>query len=92
VNAVAIDPLSATLRHHLGLLYAHRGQDFLGIQELELAIDLEATRFQSLRNLAVLYQRRGFRRKACEMWERALAYAPDEATRKEIKDLLVQLL
>lgn len=91
-SAVAVDPLSATLRHQLGLLYAQRGHDFGAIQELEMAVELEPYRFQSLRNLAVLFQRRGFRRKACEMWERALANAPDDATRREIKDLLVQLL
>ncbi|MBI4510090.1 MAG: response regulator [Deltaproteobacteria bacterium] len=90
--AVAIDPLSPSLRHQLGLLYAQRGHDFAAIQELEVAVDLDPTRFSSLRNLAILFQRRGFRRKACEMWERALAHATDEATRREIKDLLVQLL
>lgn len=92
VAAVAIDPLSATLRHQLGLLYAWRGQDFAAIQELEMAVELEPTRFTALRNLAILFQRRGFRRKACEMWERALAHAPDDATRQEIKDILLQLL
>lgn len=91
-SAVAIDPLSPTLRHQLGLLYAQRGHDFAAIQELEMAVELDPARFPSLRNLAVLYQRRGFRRKACELWERALAHAPDEATRREIKDLLVHLL
>jgi DNA-binding response OmpR family regulator len=91
-SAVAIDPLSATLRHQLGLLYAHRGQDFAAIQELEMAVELDPQRFSALRNLAILFQRHGFRRKACEIWERALAHAPDEGTRKEIKDILVQLL
>jgi DNA-binding response OmpR family regulator len=90
--AVAIDPLSATLRHQLGLVYAQKGHDFAAIQELEMAVDLEPQRYTVLRNLAVLYQRKGFRRKACEMWERALALAPDDATRQEIKTVLVGLL
>jgi Tfp pilus assembly protein PilF len=76
----------------LGLLYAHRGHDFAAIQELEMAVDLEPERYPLLRNLALLYQRRGFRRKAIEMWERALALATDEATRAEIKGILVSLL
>src|SRR5262249_11048236 len=38
-GAVAIDPLSATLRHQLGLLHAQKGNDFLAIQELEAAVD-----------------------------------------------------
>ena len=90
--ALAIDPLSASLHHQIGLLHAARGQDFAAIQELETAVDLEPQRFQTLRNLAVLYQRHGFRRKACEFWERALARAPDDPTRAEIKQVLVQLL
>ena len=91
-SAVAIDPLSPILRHQLGLLYAHRGQDFAAIQELEMAVELDSERFSALRNLAILFQRHGFRRKACEIWERALALAPDNSTRAEIKDILVQLL
>ena len=90
--AVAIDPLSSTLRHQLGLLQAQRGQDFAAIQELEAAVDLDPTRFQTLRNLAVLYQKHGFRRKSCEIWERALSHAPDEATRTEIRNILLKLL
>ena len=90
--AVAIDPLSSTLRHQLGLLQAQRGQDFAAIQELEAAVDLDPARFQTLRNLAVLYQKHGFRRKSCEIWERALAHGPDEATRTEIRNILLKLL
>lgn len=90
--AVAIDPLSATLRQQLGLLYAHRGNDFAAIQELEAAIELEPERYTALRNLAILFQRHGFKRKACELWERAMSAAPDDATRKEIRDTLVALL
>jgi DNA-binding response OmpR family regulator len=91
-SAVALEPLSAALRHQLGLLFAQRGHDFQAIQELEVAVDLEPGRYLSLRNLAILFQRRGFRRKACEMWERALASAPDDATRAEIRDILRQLI
>jgi DNA-binding response OmpR family regulator len=90
--AVAIDPLNPTLRHQLGLLYAQRQHDFAAIQELEMAVDLAPDRYPVLRNLAVLYQRKGFRRKACELWERALAHAPDDEARQEIKGILVQLL
>jgi DNA-binding response OmpR family regulator len=92
IAAVTIDPLSATLRHQLGLLHAQRGHDFAAMQELEAAIDLEPARFQTLRNLAVLYQKHGFRRKSCEIWERALSHAPDEATGAEIRTVLIKLL
>jgi Tfp pilus assembly protein PilF len=91
-QAVALDPLSPALHHQLGLLFAQRGHDYAAIQELEAAVDLEPQRHQSLRNLAVLYQKHGFRRKACEVWERALAHATDEPTRVEIRNILAKLL
>lgn len=90
--AANIDPLSASLRHQLGLAHAQKGQDFMAIQELESAIDIEPHRFQTLRNLAVLYQKHGFRRKACEAWERSIALAPDDATRGEIRKMLLGLI
>jgi DNA-binding response OmpR family regulator len=91
-QALAGDPLSPTLHHQLGLLYAQRGQDFAAIQELEAAVDLDPSRFQTLRNLAVLFQKHGFRRRACEIWERALAHAPDDATRAEVRTILLKIL
>jgi hypothetical protein len=45
-----------------------------------------------VKNLAVLYQKAGFRNKAAEMWQRALNLAPDEPTRQSIKQHLLQLL
>jgi Tfp pilus assembly protein PilF len=53
---------------------------------------LQPRNFSALKNLAVLYQRAGFKHKAIEMWERALASAPDEDTRKGIKEHLMTLL
>jgi DNA-binding response OmpR family regulator len=90
--AVAIDPLSPSLRHQLGLVHARRGLDYAAIQELEAAIDLEPERYATLRNLAVLYQKHGFRRKACEAWERAIPLAADDATRAEVRKVLLALI
>jgi CheY-like chemotaxis protein len=89
--AIQIDPLSATLHHQLGLVQARRGRDFAAIQELETAVDLDPHRFQTLRNLAVLYQKHGFRRKASELWERCIAQAPDDPTRAEIRKVLLSM-
>ena len=65
---------------------------FLYIQALETALDLRPRDFSTLKNLAVLYQRAGFRLKATEMWERALGSAPDDGTRANIKNHLMSLL
>ncbi len=87
-----IDPLAYRLHFHLGLLYGKQGQIFEAIQDLEAAIDINNKHVPALKNLAVLYQKAGFRNKAIEAWERALHVAPDDATRQTIKEHLLGLL
>ncbi len=91
-EGLAIDPLSFQLHYHLGLLCGRKDEVFEGINELETAVDLQPRNFSALKNLAILYQRAGFKHKAVEMWERALSAAPDQETRQGIKDHLVNLL
>jgi DNA-binding response OmpR family regulator len=91
-RGIGIDPLAYRLHFHLGLLYGKKGQVYDGIQELERAIDLNSRHFPALKNLAVLYERAGFKNKAVEMWERCAAVAPDDATRASIKELLRKLI
>ena len=91
-RGVGLDPLAFRLHYHLGLLYGRRDQLFEGIQSLETSIDLSPRNFSALKNLAVLYQRAGFKHKAIEMWERTLGAAPDEETKRGIKDHLMSLL
>jgi DNA-binding response OmpR family regulator len=91
-RGVSIDPLAYRLRFHLALLYGKKGQVYEGIQELERAVDLNPRHFAALKNLAVLYEKAGFKNKAVEMWERCVAAAPDEGTRKSIRDRLHQLI
>lgn len=92
IRGVGIDPLSFRLHYHLGLLYGRRDQVFEAIHELEAAVDLAPKNFAALKNLAVLYQRAGFKHKAIEIWERTLGSAPDEDTRRGIKEHLMSLL
>ncbi|RLB52822.1 MAG: hypothetical protein DRJ42_13780 [Deltaproteobacteria bacterium] len=91
-EGIGFDPLSFKLRYHLGLLYGRREDVFSAIHELDTAVDLQPKHFSALKNLAVLYQRAGFKHKAIEMWERALPNAPDEDTKKGIKEHLMGLL
>ncbi|MEM9067388.1 MAG: response regulator [Myxococcota bacterium] len=91
-KGIQIDPLSFQLHYHLGLLQGRRDQVFEAIQQLETAVDLQPKNFSALKNLAVLYQRAGFRHKAVEMWERALGAAKDDETRQGIKEHLMNLL
>jgi DNA-binding response OmpR family regulator len=91
-EGIQVDPLAFQLHYHLGLLWGRRDNLFDAIQELERAVDLAPRHFSALKNLAVLYQRVGFKHKAIEIWERALGNAPDDETRQGIKELLVSLL
>jgi DNA-binding response OmpR family regulator len=91
-RGVAIDPLAFRLRFQLGLLYGRKGQVYEAVSELETTVSVNPQHFPAVKNLAILYQKAGFRNKAVETWERALALAPDEATRLSIKDHLVRLL
>jgi DNA-binding response OmpR family regulator len=87
-----IDPLAYRVHYHLGLLHGKKGQIYEAIQALETAVEINGKHFPALKNLAVLYQKAGFKLKAREMWERALGHAPDEPTRQGIKDHLLNLL
>lgn len=91
-RGLGVDPLSFKLHYHLGLLFGRRDDLFDAIHELETAVDLSPRHFSALKNLAVLYQRAGFKHKAVEMWERALGSAPDDETRRGIKDHVMSLL
>ena len=48
--------------------------------------------FPAIKNLAILYQKAGFRNRAVETWERALAVAPEGETRASIREHLLKLL
>ncbi len=91
-RGVAIDPLAYRLHFHLGLLYGKQGHVYEAISELETAMELNSRHFAAAKNLAILYQKAGFRNKASETWERALRLAPDEETRKGIREHLLNLL
>jgi len=62
------------------------------VSELETAVSVNPQHFPAVKNLAILYQKAGFRNKAVETWERALALAPDETTRVSIREHLLKLL
>jgi DNA-binding response OmpR family regulator len=87
-----IDPLAYRLHFHLALLYGKKGLIFDGIGELERAIELNPKHFPALKNLAVLYEKAGFKHRAVEMWERCVHASPDAETRTQIKEHLMRLL
>lgn len=89
---VNIDPLAYRLHFHLGLLYGRQGLVFDAIAALEKAVEINSKHFPAVKNLAILYQKAGFRNKAAEMWHKAAVIAPDDATRETVKNQLMSLL
>lgn len=85
-------PGSYRLHYHHGLLLGRTGSLHRAVRALEQSLALHDRFFPALRNLAVLYERAGFRRSALEAWERAHAAAPDDAARAQIKERLLSLL
>lgn len=86
------DSLYYRLHYGLALCYQNKKEDYLAISELEKTIDLKPDFLPALKLLAILYQEKGFRNKAVEIWERALNVAPNEDTRNKIKEYLIKLL
>lgn len=83
------DPLSEHLHFQLGNAYRRKAMDLQAIVELERAVELRPDFYPALRNLASLYQERGFRRKSFELWERAMEYCPEEETRRKLAEHLL---
>ncbi len=86
------DPFSARLHAAAARAAQELGDDYGAIASYERALELKPDLFEALRTLAGLYGRKGFRRKSAEVWERALRVAPDDATRSQIRDHLLNLL
>lgn len=91
-EAIRSDPFSADAHHHLAKALKAKGDHFRAMTAFERAVELRQGFFQALRSLAALYTEKGFRRKAAETLERALAAAPDSATREAIKADLLKIL
>jgi CheY-like chemotaxis protein len=92
LGGTKLDPLAYRLHFHLALLYGKKDQVFDGIGELEVAIELNPKHFPALKNLALLYERAGFKNRAVEMWERCVHAAPDAVSRAQVKERLLLLL
>lgn len=91
-GGVEIDPLAYRLHFHLGLLHGRKGQVFDAIAALEKAVEINSKHFPAVKNLAILYQKAGFKNKAAEMWHKAAVIAPDDETRETVKNQLMSLL
>jgi len=91
-EAIAADPFSAEAHHQFAKTLRAQGEHFRAMTSFERAVELRADFFPALRSLAALYSEKGFRRKAVETLERALAAAPDPMARDAVRADLLDLL
>jgi len=91
-EACQLDPFSANVHFALANVMLAKNQVYDAMKEYETTIELKPDLFTPLRNLAILYQKKGFRNKAVEMWERALRCSPEEETREQVREQLLKLL
>jgi DNA-binding response OmpR family regulator len=91
-GGIMIDPLAYKLHYNLGLLLGKKSLIYQAIRELENTLELAPEYFPALKNLALLYQKAGFKFKAIETWERALHHCEDDETREGIKRHLMEML
>ena len=91
-RAVRADPFDPRSHFVFGTILHRAGRLYEAISEYERVVELAPTQFTALKNLAVLYERQGFKAKALELWMRALNHSPSDAVRKTIKAHLIGLL
>lgn len=90
-QACGLDPFSANIHYALANVLLARNLVYEAMREYEQTVELKPDLFAPLRNLATLYQKKGFKNKAVEMWERALRCSPD-AEREQVRAQLLKLL
>ncbi len=91
-EAVLADPMATQTRSQLAALLIKAGAVFDAMHELEEVAHLYPGSFAALRGLALLYEKRGFPRRAISAWERALRAAPSSLERDQIRRHLMDLL
>jgi tetratricopeptide (TPR) repeat protein len=91
-RALSHMPFDARAHFILGTALQAQGHIYQAISALERVVEISPSMFSALKNLAVLYERQGFRAKAVESWMRALEQSPSDAVRQTIKAHLIGLL
>ena len=92
-EGLRIDPLSAKLHFQLGVLYLkRRGMVYQAMHAFEEAVRLAPDFFTAMRALAILYQRKGFKNKAIDMWERAIRACDDQKMAGKMRKHLLSLI
>jgi len=86
------DPFANKFHFYLASAYIRLNDSYGAIAELEKTIELAPDHFSALNNLALLYEKMGFKKKSFEMWERALGVCSDHEIKTKIKEKLIRQL
>lgn len=92
LRGLSQDPKNSLLHYYAGLAFEKERRDFEAMDHYEDAVRLNPELKDVLALLAELYERNGFRFKAIETWQRALAVARDERTRRRLIARVTELL
>ncbi len=91
-HAVKVAPFYYKFRYLLGYTCLIRGNNYMAISELEAAVDINRKFFPAIKELAVLYEKMGFRNKAIEKWQIAIEATEDKSVKEKIKKHLIDLV
>jgi response regulator RpfG family c-di-GMP phosphodiesterase len=91
-HAVKVAPFYYKFRYLLGYTYLVQNNNYLAISELETAVDMNRKFFPAIKELAVLYEKMGFRNKAIEKWQIAIEATEDKSVKERIKKHLIDLV
>ncbi|MEL6546176.1 MAG: response regulator [Myxococcota bacterium] len=91
-DAEGAEPFSSRVQFMLARVLERQERPLQSIYHYERAIELNPKMFAATKNLALLYQTKGFKNKSIEMWERSLRAAPSDDVREQIKSHLVSIL
>lgn len=83
---VGLDPFDGDAYLEVGNVAAKRGDLPQALKAYEFAVVYAPRSFAARTNLAMVYERMGFIRRAVRTWLSAASFAPDDATRQQIED------
>lgn len=87
-----LDPFAARLHVSLAIALVKAREPYAAMESFERAITLDPTLTTAMHNLAVLYEKKGLRNKAFELWTQTLHATKDEEKRKQLRARLAKLM
>lgn len=86
------DPFAAKLHVSLAIALVKQRAPYAAMEAFERAIWLDPSLTTALQNLAVLYEKKGFRNKAIELWTQTLHATMEEEKRGKLRARIAKLL